>query len=273
AARAGLADAELLGELAVRLEHRVGEDDRRVAARSRFLREEVQLEADRAEAGLDRHVARREIAVARALHLPDGLLRRRLERPVAVLLEEARDPVADAVHVAQHALVHVVDAGVVARAERAGGDALEERDAAPDVRRDAPRNLRVRRIGGVRGEDGRVGDADAVGAELPRLRLDDLGGERHTSHMMSHLALASLAARNCDESARGRGRDAMDELKVVRLDETSTVKFGPDAIYQPIIGDDEGTTPVRTGIQTSQPGYVAPVHSHPYMEILHILDC
>ncbi len=64
----------------------------------------------------------------------------------------------------------------------------------------------------------------------------------------------------------------MDQLKVVRPDETSTVKFGPDAIYQPIIGDDEGTTPVRTGIQTSQPGYVAPVHSHPYMEILHILD-
>jgi len=64
----------------------------------------------------------------------------------------------------------------------------------------------------------------------------------------------------------------MDQLKVVRLDETSTVKFGPDAIYQPIIGDDEGTTPVRTGIQTSQPGYVAPVHSHPYMEILHLLD-
>ena len=64
----------------------------------------------------------------------------------------------------------------------------------------------------------------------------------------------------------------MDQLKVVRLDETSTVKFGPDAIYQPIIGDDEGTTPVRTGIQTSEPGYVAPVHSHPYVEILHILD-
>src|SRR5947199_10013940 len=64
----------------------------------------------------------------------------------------------------------------------------------------------------------------------------------------------------------------MDELKVVRLDETEVVKFGPDAIYQLILGDDEGTTPIRTGIQTSQPGYVAPVHSHPYMEVLHILD-
>src|SRR5215469_11113837 len=64
----------------------------------------------------------------------------------------------------------------------------------------------------------------------------------------------------------------MDELKVIRLDETEVVKFGPDAVYQLILGDDEGTTPIRTGIQTSQPGYVAPVHSHPYMEVLHILE-
>jgi len=64
----------------------------------------------------------------------------------------------------------------------------------------------------------------------------------------------------------------MADPTVIRLDETQIVKFGPDAHYQPIIGDDEGTTPVRTGIQTSQPGYVAPMHSHPYIEILHILD-
>jgi mannose-6-phosphate isomerase-like protein (cupin superfamily) len=64
----------------------------------------------------------------------------------------------------------------------------------------------------------------------------------------------------------------MQQLKVVRLDETQVVKFGPDSFYQPIIGDDQGSTPVRTGIQTAQPGYAAQVHSHPYMEILHILD-
>ena len=29
---------------------------------------------------------------------------------------------------------------------------------------------------------------------------------------------------------------------------------------------------MRTGIQTSQPGYVAPLHSHPYTEILHVLE-
>src|SRR5689334_12340865 len=77
---------------------------------------------------------------------------------------------------------------------------------------------------------------------------------------------------------RGRGgqeserRHAMTDLQVIRLADTEVVKFGPDATYQLILGDDEGSTPIRTGIQTSQPGYVAPVHSHPYMEVLHILD-
>jgi mannose-6-phosphate isomerase-like protein (cupin superfamily) len=61
-------------------------------------------------------------------------------------------------------------------------------------------------------------------------------------------------------------------MKVIRLADTEIVKFGPDAVYQLILGDDEGSTPIRTGIQTSQPGYVAPVHSHPYMEVMHILD-
>ena len=66
--------------------------------------------------------------------------------------------------------------------------------------------------------------------------------------------------------------DAMDEPTVVRLAETEKVPFGPDAYYQPIIGDDKCTTPVRIGIQTSLPGYQVTVHSHPYVEILHVLD-
>ena len=64
----------------------------------------------------------------------------------------------------------------------------------------------------------------------------------------------------------------MSEPRVVRLEETEQVSFGPLSHYHPIIGDDAGSTPVRTGIQTAQPGYEAPVHSHPYLEILHILD-
>ena len=64
----------------------------------------------------------------------------------------------------------------------------------------------------------------------------------------------------------------MREPRVVRLEETEIVKFGPDATYQLILGDDAGSTPVRQGIQTSHPGYVAPMHSHPYLEILHVLE-
>ena len=64
----------------------------------------------------------------------------------------------------------------------------------------------------------------------------------------------------------------MADMKVIRLADTEVVTFGPDAVYQLILGDDEGTTPIRTGIQTSQPGYIAPVHSHPYMEVLHVLE-
>jgi mannose-6-phosphate isomerase-like protein (cupin superfamily) len=64
----------------------------------------------------------------------------------------------------------------------------------------------------------------------------------------------------------------MREPQVIRLEDAEIVKFGPDAHYQPILGDAEGMTPIRTGIQTSQPGYVAPLHSHPYLEVLHILD-
>src|SRR5262245_4204761 len=69
-----------------------------------------------------------------------------------------------------------------------------------------------------------------------------------------------------------RGGAAMAEPQVVRLEDTAIVKFGPDSFHQPIIGDDEGTTPIRTGIQTAEPGYAAPMHSHPYLEVLHILD-
>ena len=42
------------------------------------------------------------------------------------------------------------------------------------------------------------------------------------------------------------------------------------AHYNPLVAD--GDTPVRTGIQTSAPGYVAPMHWHPYVEILHVLE-
>jgi mannose-6-phosphate isomerase-like protein (cupin superfamily) len=64
----------------------------------------------------------------------------------------------------------------------------------------------------------------------------------------------------------------MEKPIVVRLAETEPVSFGPLSQYQLIIGDEDGGTPLRTGIQTAQPGYQAPLHCHPYVEVLHILE-
>ena len=64
-----------------------------------------------------------------------------------------------------------------------------------------------------------------------------------------------------------------DELTVIRHAERPTVAFAGGATYQPIIGDDTGAgLPIRTGIQTSPPGYQTPLHSHPYAEVLTVLE-
>ena len=64
----------------------------------------------------------------------------------------------------------------------------------------------------------------------------------------------------------------MPDATVIRLAETKTVPFGPDSFYQLLVGDEGGSTPVRVGIQTAEPGYAAGMHAHPYLEILHILE-
>ena len=64
----------------------------------------------------------------------------------------------------------------------------------------------------------------------------------------------------------------MPDATVIRLAETKTVPFGPDSFYQLLVGDDAGNTPVRVGIQTAEPGYVAGLHSHPYLEVIHVLE-
>ena len=64
-----------------------------------------------------------------------------------------------------------------------------------------------------------------------------------------------------------------DPLTVIRHAERPVVPFGGGATYCPIVGDDTGAgLPVRTGLQTSPPGYQTRVHSHPYTEILTVLE-
>jgi quercetin dioxygenase-like cupin family protein len=60
---------------------------------------------------------------------------------------------------------------------------------------------------------------------------------------------------------------------LIRHGERPNMTFPGGALYCPVIGDDNGThVPVRTGIQTSPPGYETRPHSHPYVELLTVLD-
>jgi quercetin dioxygenase-like cupin family protein len=63
-----------------------------------------------------------------------------------------------------------------------------------------------------------------------------------------------------------------DAITVIREDERPTVPFVGGASYRAIIGDDTGDgVPIRTGIQTSPPGYQTRIHSHPYVETLTVI--
>lgn len=64
-----------------------------------------------------------------------------------------------------------------------------------------------------------------------------------------------------------------DSSIVIRHADRPRVPFAGGAIYCPLIGDDNGAgVAVRTGIQTSPPGYETRPHSHPYVEMLTVLD-
>lgn len=61
-------------------------------------------------------------------------------------------------------------------------------------------------------------------------------------------------------------------MPVIQHDHISHEPFRGGATYQTIVGAEDGSTPVRIGIQTSPPGYRTPLHSHPYMEIITVLE-
>ncbi|MBV9859285.1 MAG: cupin domain-containing protein [Alphaproteobacteria bacterium] len=64
-----------------------------------------------------------------------------------------------------------------------------------------------------------------------------------------------------------------DAIAIIREAEQPVLSLCGGASYRPIIGDDTGAgLAIRTGIQTSPPGYSTPVHSHPYVEILTVLE-
>jgi quercetin dioxygenase-like cupin family protein len=48
--------------------------------------------------------------------------------------------------------------------------------------------------------------------------------------------------------------------------------FKGGASYQTLVGDAQGSTSIRVGIQTSPPGYKSALHSHPYLETITVLE-
>ncbi len=61
-------------------------------------------------------------------------------------------------------------------------------------------------------------------------------------------------------------------MPIIRLDDVPKEPFPGGATYQTIVGDESGSTPVRVGLQVSPPGYSTGTHSHPYMEVVSVIE-
>ncbi len=64
----------------------------------------------------------------------------------------------------------------------------------------------------------------------------------------------------------------MNGFRVRRLVDTESVSYGPQSDLRVLVGDEERSTPIRAALQTCQPRYDVPFHSHPYLEYLIVLD-
>jgi len=60
------------------------------------------------------------------------------------------------------------------------------------------------------------------------------------------------------------------EAKVVRSADVEPVSFGPLAEYRRLTEPDG--LPIFTGVQTCAPGYATPMHWHPYVECIFVLE-
>ena len=61
-------------------------------------------------------------------------------------------------------------------------------------------------------------------------------------------------------------------MPIIQNANVDDVPLHDNATYRTLVGDDEGSTPVRVGLQTSPPGFNTGVHWHPYMEVVIVLE-
>ncbi len=61
-------------------------------------------------------------------------------------------------------------------------------------------------------------------------------------------------------------------MPIIELDQVPKTAFSGGATYQTLVGDDAGSTPIRVGVQISPSGYSTGTHSHPYMEVVSVIE-
>ena len=64
----------------------------------------------------------------------------------------------------------------------------------------------------------------------------------------------------------------MNGFRVTRGETAEVVRYGEQSDLRVLVGDESQSTPIRVGVQTCQPGYAVPVHCHPYIEYLIVLE-
>jgi mannose-6-phosphate isomerase-like protein (cupin superfamily) len=79
----------------------------------------------------------------------------------------------------------------------------------------------------------------------------------------SHISIAGKQERTAPMRPQANA-------KVIRSQDAAAVSFGPLAQYRRMTGDDG--LPIFTGVQTCAPGYATPLHWHPYVEYLFVLE-
>jgi mannose-6-phosphate isomerase-like protein (cupin superfamily) len=61
-------------------------------------------------------------------------------------------------------------------------------------------------------------------------------------------------------------------MPIIHIEDAHREEFETGRTYETLVGDEAGSTPVRVGIQTSPPGYSTGTHSHPYMEVVTVIE-
>lgn len=64
----------------------------------------------------------------------------------------------------------------------------------------------------------------------------------------------------------------MTGFRVRKLEEAEYISYGPSSDLKVLVGDNELSTPIRVALQMCQPAYDVPVHCHPYIEYLIVLE-